>query len=1205
MSLMPGYPVPRAQWATSGEACTACGKRFSFFTSKENCPCCGRLFCSSCLSAECTLTPVGLPSVICLECFQKAQDWRRSKREQRREAQLASPSPAAVGASPPFNSELEARLTMLEGELARVKGNGHQLRGENDSLLALLATKDTCIVELTKERERASAAAESAAHSTEQLQQQLREVTASRADAIQALVEVQEKLSAAQEANRSIMERMDDLLETNESLKEQIARLDSEAAAHHAGAARDAEELSRLRDLAAGASKQTSKETEDAKSQLRSVSEENARLRRDLDGVTANASKAAAELEKLRGSAQSWEAERSAHEEEVKHLRGALDATKEQLRALQEQHQNASKDAESTAAAQLAERLQQLHSLSEQNDKMRVSISNLQKEMREVEVNYQTECRVRAELESRAAVLMKEVAHYEEKQQEWNARQKHSTERIEELEVAVERAAQAAADNEEQHRHAAKNVEGAVAAQLAEKEQAVESLTCQLVTAEGALNALQAEVASTRHEVATLREQLRQAGDAGEAKLAASLATAAAEHEATRQLLKGKEAAHAEILSQLSDKQRELEDFQRQQFSAAKRLRGELRALRQQCMAARETHEAERQGWQTSLAELRAALELLERPREAEVKGGAPELLSPSGAAAPNSSHKASRWAQPTRVKETTCLPIGVSCEHIPAVEGLDRWEFDTKAEAARVVVPDTLVRIGYQIAVDWLLFPCTASLQKWVNILDVVQANYYAHPYHNKVHAADVLQGVYALVQMFPGLLANMTKVEKRAVLFAAAVHDIRHPARTEVFLKHTFDATYLHYNGCRVLEQMHTATAFELLGHPELDFTQHDMDNAEALRFHGLVTDLIAGTYMGSHAALMKAWSRPLREGGAYDFKNESDRHTVLCMLLHAVDIGAQSRGVDVALKWLDVMEEMHQQGDEEAALGLPVCPGNDRSADLRKGQLCFMEMFVIPLFDLIHQYFPEIESPMLNLRVLHAHYSNALKEAPPRPFPLPVQYHAQAAQEKVAQAAADERNAAAAQREAAVAKREKTLEQAVQRLRQATATIAQRKAQLTEKEARLATQLLELESSSRVLNSTHASLQTEEELLRATNAVIQREEAVQRKAAELEVMTAAMEEREAATSQLSSQLATIAERVNQRRQLLRYREARLRAQETALHSMPSGEGHSGLDAFNASSNEASASSQHPRSSLHRTEELSRLMSAMDKLNSAMHLV
>jgi cAMP-specific phosphodiesterase 4 len=1147
---------------------------------------------------------MGLPSAICLECFQKIQDWRRSHREQRRDAKTAFPTPAGSALSPAA-SAAEAKLVALEDEVNRAKKSGRQLREENDSLLALLEAKDTCIAEFTAEQKKAEASAVAATQSVEQVQQQLRAVTAARAEATKALIEVQGKLSDSQEANLSITEKMDALLEENKILKGRIVKLEGEAAEQRASFSSSAEELTRLRESISTSTAQKKIEMEDTTLRLQRVSDENTQLRQERDAAVSNASTIGAELEKLRQSALAWDAERSAHEENVRRLQAALDNSRKELQTVQQQHMDSAQDADRALASKLAEKQQSIDALMAQVAELGSAVESLQAQRQGLEQNFMKEQETRADLEKRAAALLKEVSHYEEKQQEWNARKSRDEQKMQELEEAVERAVHGAAlAQQQQHEDTSKQSEEAAAAEaLAAKQQTIDTLTKQLNTTQSTVQSLQDELASAQHKAATLREQLRRVEGEGEATLSVALATAAAEHEETRKLLSQEREANAVLSSRLTTKENELAALQHVHLAAAREAKEELRVLRQHCSAARATYEVERHGWQTSLDEMRSALKLLEKQHAADLNKTNVRTEVHLAADGGRLSHRTgSRWAQPSRVSAIQYPASTVAHEDIPAVTGLERWEFDTKAEAARAVEPGTLVRIGYQIALDWLLFPSAASLRRWVNLLDTVQSNYAANPYHNKEHAADVLQGVYVLVLQCPGLFHHMTKMEKRAVVFAAAVHDIRHPGRTEAFLKNTFDSTYLQFNGLRVLEQMHTATAFELLGHAGLDFTQDVMDDAEALRFHSLVASLIADTHMDNHAALMSTWSRPLKEGGAYDFTKESDRHTVLGMLLHAADIGALSRGIDVALKWLGVVEEMYQQGDEEAALGLPVSPGGDRSGDVKLGQLFFMEMLVIPLFDLIHQLFPAMEAPMQNLRALHAYYSAALKEVTPRPFPTPVQYDAETAQAKATAAAAEAREAALTKREGKAARREKTLEQAVLRLRQATATVAEREAALKAKEAELAAQL---EKASLPVPPTQSSLRTEEELLRATSVVMEREEAVQRKAAELERLAAELEEREGVASQLSSQLATIAERVNRRRLLLRYREARVRGSEVAggvTHRKADEGVRADAGSMAAASPDLLVSSQQPSHSPHRTAELIKLQSALDKLCSAM---
>ncbi|KAG5499421.1 hypothetical protein JKF63_07984 [Porcisia hertigi] len=573
-------------------------------------------------------------------------------------------------------------------------------------------------------------------------------------------------------------------------------------------------------------------------------------------------------------------------------------------------------------------------------------------------------------------------------------------------------------------------------------------------------------------------------------------------------------------------------------------LRAKLDSLRAHLSETKMAYEEGQLAFQASLSTLRDAVEAAEDQRASEVAAVASASGTVPGRDAADATK--SRWGQPTIIEDLRfpCVD-GVDVHAIEAVSGLANWEFDTVAEAQRGGEADVLVRIGHQIALDLFLFPDEASLHRWACLLVTVQANYRANPYHNRVHAADVMQGVYALMCNCPSLLGHMTTVEKRAVVFAAAVHDLRHPGRSEAFLRNTFDATYLHYNGLQVLEQMHTATAFQLLARPELDFTSGDMSDEEALQFHGLVAALIGCTFMGRHASLMEQWSRPLQHGKTYDLAAAADRQQVLSIFLHAADLGAQSRGLVVSQKWVGVVEEMCAQGDEEAARGLPLSPGGSRSASFERGQLFFLETFVFPLFDLVHQLFPVIDSPMRNLRAVHAHYCAALRETT-RAFPAPIQYRN--ATEPTSNEVVEPCVEALGVREAALEEQKRAVDQAIYRLRKATTAVTAREKRLGERET--AEERVGTYSGSGRDEGEVTPLSTvEEELLRAATAVLECESEVGRRAAEVERMMAALEGREAIASGFSAQLAAIADRVNRRRQLVSCRERRVEHREEAL--------------------------------------------------------
>jgi hypothetical protein len=79
-------------------------------------------------------------------------------------------------------------------------------------------------------------------------------------------------------------------------------------------------------------------------------------------------------------------------------------------------------------------------------------------------------------------------------------------------------------------------------------------------------------------------------------------------------------------------------------------------------------------------------------------------------------------------------------------------------------------------------------------------------------MHAADVVQCVnHILTHRL--VHEALTPLDRLGVLVAAAVHDFRHPGVNNAFLIATGSPLALRYNDVSVLENMHVASAFELM--------------------------------------------------------------------------------------------------------------------------------------------------------------------------------------------------------------------------------------------------------------------------------------------------------------------------------------------------------------------------------------------------------
>ncbi|CCW59752.1 unnamed protein product [Phytomonas sp. EM1] len=339
------------------------------------------------------------------------------------------------------------------------------------------------------------------------------------------------------------------------------------------------------------------------------------------------------------------------------------------------------------------------------------------------------------------------------------------------------------------------------------------------------------------------------------------------------------------------------------------------------------------------------------------------------------------RWRRPTIVHPTRYTVPKIFSASLPP-QALDLFDWGYDVMCASKQVPSILQSIGKEIVERWRLFKSTEAKQRWGSFCALVESNYLQNPYHNSVHAADVAQGVCSLVMASRELFTNMTVLEKLALVFATLTHDIRHPARGADFLRKKFDELYFHHNGISVLEQMHISTAFDLLAVPSVDFTEKCMSDAEVLEFHRMVSTLVLHTDMSRHFEDFARW-KARAAARDFCFTKPEDRLEVLTLLLHAADIGAAAKGVGVAGKWLGVLDEMYAQGDDEKQLSLPVTPYCVRGSSLAKSQLCFLRVFVIPLFYVVRHIISEMEAPIIALKELYAHYQRE-EGGDTEPFP-----------------------------------------------------------------------------------------------------------------------------------------------------------------------------------------------------------------------------
>ncbi|KAJ6665154.1 hypothetical protein lerEdw1_005385 [Lerista edwardsae] len=303
---------------------------------------------------------------------------------------------------------------------------------------------------------------------------------------------------------------------------------------------------------------------------------------------------------------------------------------------------------------------------------------------------------------------------------------------------------------------------------------------------------------------------------------------------------------------------------------------------------------------------------------------------------------------------------------------------------------PLSSLKVAYTLFQDTGLFEIfKIPTRQFMNYVQALENGYRDIPYHNRIHATDVLHAVwYLTTRPIPGfqqmhsasmtgtdigtdnsfspgrvayisskscaivdenygcLASNIPALELMALYVAAAMHDYDHPGRTNAFLVATNAPQAVLYNDRSVLENHHAASAWSLfLSLPEYNFLPN-LDHVQFKRFRFLVIEAILATDLKKHFDFLAEFNAKISNG--IEWSNESDRLLVCQICIKLADINGPAKVRDLHLKWTEgIVNEFYEQGDEEASLGLPISPFMDRhSPQLAKLQESFITHIVGPL-------------------------------------------------------------------------------------------------------------------------------------------------------------------------------------------------------------------------------------------------------------------
>ncbi|ESO83445.1 hypothetical protein LOTGIDRAFT_133480, partial [Lottia gigantea] len=321
-------------------------------------------------------------------------------------------------------------------------------------------------------------------------------------------------------------------------------------------------------------------------------------------------------------------------------------------------------------------------------------------------------------------------------------------------------------------------------------------------------------------------------------------------------------------------------------------------------------------------------------------------------------------------------------------ISRLSEWDYPI-FQLSDCVKDFILSKVSYKLFNEVGLFETfRIPLPEFMNYFHALELGYREKPYHNRVHATDVLHGVYFLTtQPIPGFYLNEIHVESNfiseteneprtsfnrpsfaaddsygimggnfpalelmAMYTAAAMHDYDHPGRTNAFLVATHASKAVLYNDRSVLENHHAAAAWRLiLTNPKNNFLR-SLDAVEFKRFRFLVIEAIIATDLKRHFEILAEFNAKVNcdESPGIDWTSESDRMLVMQMVIKLADINGPSKARDLHFEWTRrIAEEFYEQGDEEQSRGMPISPYMDRTCpQLAKLQETFINHLVAPL-------------------------------------------------------------------------------------------------------------------------------------------------------------------------------------------------------------------------------------------------------------------
>ena len=297
-----------------------------------------------------------------------------------------------------------------------------------------------------------------------------------------------------------------------------------------------------------------------------------------------------------------------------------------------------------------------------------------------------------------------------------------------------------------------------------------------------------------------------------------------------------------------------------------------------------------------------------------------------------------------------------------------------------------TLPALAYKVFHDLNLLTYVEEVT-FINFMKEVQSGYLDNPYHNDIHACEVLLvlNIFLRTGKFIEIL-ELDDLDVFSALLSAIIHDFRHPGLSNGYLQATNDAIAVIYNDKSVLENYHVAESFKLISSdPKYNILNgFNVEDRRLLRKR--MIGLVLATDMSNHTEHVTGLKSFLQTNGIVDGANTSllldkeseiqlfhSKQTILNYILHAADISAAVRAKEVCQELsCRITQEFWNQGDKERQLQLEISYMCDRqTSDVPTSQIGFYAGLVLPFYDALAHISPHIRPLIHNIHLNIKHW------------------------------------------------------------------------------------------------------------------------------------------------------------------------------------------------------------------------------------------